>query len=221
MGGSGVPKIWRTSAGPTFTKQFELSLDDHMAVRHGTKGPLPLGPFCALITLCTLGIGLAVAFGPWKKGNWWAVAGIMAGAAAAGPLLSWLLYRFFRGLIKGFWEGFLEVREAVNVPFEMTVDASGVSVLVRQQSWFCPWDSLQDVEEDGERYYFWLSNTTAHVLPKRLFDDDERAEFDSALRDWLGHAPVSPPRRVGSKIMNWGKPEPEAEAEAEAEDKSA
>lgn len=198
MSGSGVPLIWRTSANPSFTKQFELSVEDHMAVRYARTEPLPFGRFAAFVTLCTLFAGLIIAFGWWKDGDRWLAAGIVAGAAAAGPALAWPLYGFFRQLFKGFWKGFLETRGAISTPFELTVDGRGLSILVRGQSWFCPWDSLGSVEEDADRFYFWTSTWQAHVLPKREFDQAELGEFGKALEGWLGHPPVSPPRRVGA-----------------------
>lgn len=83
---------------------------------------------------------------------------------------------------------------------EMTVDTNGVSILIRQQTWICPWESLYSVEEDAERYYFWTSKTQAHVLPKRIFDETEVQELDIALRKWWGTEPISPPRLAGVKF---------------------
>ncbi|MBB3945116.1 hypothetical protein GGQ73_001049 [Rhizobium skierniewicense] len=194
-----VPSIWRTPIDRYFKKHFELSLEDHLAVRYARKEPLPFGRFAAFLTLCTLFAGLTMAFNWWKSGERWLAVTIVAGAIAAGPALAWLLYGFFRDLFRGFWKGFLGSREAIDIPLEMTIDAGGVLVVIRQQSWFCPWQSLQSVEEDGERYYFWTSKTQTHVLPKRLFDDAEAVEFASALRKWWGQEPIFPPRRGASK----------------------
>jgi hypothetical protein len=194
---SGVPSIWWTSTGPSFTKHFKLSVEDHIAVRYARKEPLPFGRFAAFLTLCTLFAGLIVAFGWWKSGERWLAVGIVAGAFVVGPALAWLVYGFFRDLFRGFWKGFLGSREAIDIPLDMTINAVGVSIIIRQQSWFCPWESLQSVEEDEERYYFWTSSTQTHVLPKRLLEDAESSEFASALRNWWGKEPISPPRRAG------------------------
>lgn len=201
MAKSTVPSIWRTATNAAFTKQFEISIEDHMAVRYARSEPLPFGRFAGFVTLCTLFTGFIIAFGWWKSGDRLIAAAIVIGAFAAGPALAWLLYSFFRAQFRGFWQGFLEAREAFNVPLEMTVDYKGVSVLVRQQTWLCPWESLYSVEEDGERYYFWTSKTQAHVLPKRLFENTEAEEFGIALRKWWGQEPVTPPRLAGFKIQ--------------------
>lgn len=198
---STVPSIWRTSKNYAFTKQFEISIEDHLAVRYARSEPLPFGRFAGFLTLCTLFAGFIIAFGWWTSGDRLIAVLIVMGALAAGPALAWLLYGFFRAQFHGFWKGFLEAREAVNVPLEMTVDDKGVSILVRQQTWFCPWESLYSVEEDGERYYFWTSKTQAHVLPKRLFEPTEAEEFATALQTWWGQQPVSPPRLAGFKIQ--------------------
>ncbi len=205
MAGS-VPPIWQSGDGRRFVKSFELSVEDHLAGRYARTEALPFGRFAAFVTLCTAFAGLLLFYGPWKAGDRWLAAGIVAAAIAAGPLLAWLLYGFFRGLFRGFWKGFLGAREAIEVPLEVTADCNGLAVLVRQQTWMCPWDSLLAVEEDGGRYYFWTSKTQAHVLPKRLFEADERTAFDEALKDWLGHAPVSPPRLAGAQHQDWGEP---------------
>ncbi|WP_284776891.1 YcxB family protein [Agrobacterium sp. lyk4-40-TYG-31] len=197
---STVPSIWRRSTRPSFKKQFELSVEDHMAVRYARTESLPFGRFAGFITLCTLFTGFIFAFDWWKSGNRLTAVAIVIGAIASGPALAWLLYGFFRAQFRGFWKGFLEAREAVNVPMEMTVDTNGVSILIRQQTWICPWESLYSVEEDAERYYFWTSKTQAHVLPKRIFDETEAQELDIALRKWWGTEPISPPRLAGVKF---------------------
>jgi len=202
MAGS-VPKIWRSDGVKRFVKSFELTVEDHMAVRYARTEPLPFGRFAAFVVLCAVFVSLIFAYDSWKGGNRPLAIGIVAGSVVAGLIAAKLLYGFFRELFKGFWRGFLESREAINVPMEVTVDAGGLSVLVRQQTWFCPWDSLASVEEDEGRYYFWTSNMQTHVLPKHLFDEAERAEFDAALREWWGHAPVSPPRKAGVEHLNW------------------
>lgn len=206
MASSMIPSVWRTSSPSSFTKQFELTVEDHIAVRYARSEPLPFGRFAGFVTLCSVFTGLASAYGWWKSGDRWIAAGIVAAAIAAGLLAAKLLYRFVRSQVWGFWYGFLNSREAIDVPFEMTVDASGVHVLIRQQTWFCPWESLDTVEEDAERYYFWTSRTQAHILPKRVFDDEnETREFAAALRGWWLEETVSPPRRAGRKFLDWGE----------------
>ncbi|MBN7807087.1 hypothetical protein JZX86_17175 [Agrobacterium rosae] len=37
---STVPSVWRTSTNVAFTKQFEISIEDHMAVRYARSEPL-------------------------------------------------------------------------------------------------------------------------------------------------------------------------------------
>ncbi|NTJ41555.1 YcxB family protein [Agrobacterium larrymoorei] len=202
MAKSTVPSIWQTPTTNVFTKQFEIGLGDHMAVRYARSEPLPFGRFAGFITLCTLSIGLFFAFDTWQREEHVLAAAIVVGAIAAGPALAWLVYGFFRAQFIGFWKGFLETREAIDVPMEMTVDAKGVFILIRQQTWLCPWNSLVSVEEDAERYYFWTSKFQAHILPKRVFENDEAEAFAKALRKWWGEDPVSPPRRLGVRTEN-------------------
>lgn len=206
MANSMIPSVWRTSSPSSFTKQFELSVEDHLAVRYARREPLPFGRFAGFVTICSLFVGLIIAHGWWKSGDTWTAVCIAAVSLIAGLLLAKLLYGFIRAQVWGFWIGFLNAREAINIPLEMTIDVKGVHILVRQQTWFCPWESLDTVEEDAERYYFWTSGTQTHILPKRLFQDEIEAEnFAAALRTWWRQEPVSPPRRVGTKHLDWGQ----------------
>lgn len=206
MAGS-VPPIWRQKDEQRFAKAFELSVEDHLAGRYGRGEALSFWPVAGFLTLCTAFVGLFLAFGWWQAGDkLWAVA-IVAVSIAAGLLLARLAFGSLQSFFTGFWKGFLQKREMIGVPLEMTLDASGISILVRGETWIVPWDSLVTAEEDEERYYFWTSNVQGHVLPKSVFEADEREAFDRALEGWLGQKPVSPPRLAGRKHENWGQPQ--------------
>lgn len=203
MTGTKIPNIWRQPLQKRYEKNFSLTVEDHLAVRYARNEALPFGRFAGFVTLCAMSIGLFLAHSWWRTSEYLFAALVVSASALAGFLLSWLTYRFFKGFFGGFWKGFLEKREAINVPLSAVVDQNGIEFTVRKQVWFSPWDAIESIEEDEERFYFWVSKFYAHIMPKRVFDHSEAEEFALDVSEWSRRKIISPPQRAGTSVLDW------------------
>lgn len=198
MTGSGVPKVWqRVHDSASYQRTFQTEIEDFFALRYGRETPLPFKYYVAWPMLLFLGAGLIYAYPDYRAADWPRFAGIIGAALVTGFVFAWITRGFAEGFARGFWIGAAEKQGVLNQEVDMTLDASGLVVLVNGQSFHAPWTSLVAVEENDARYFFWIANRFAYVLPKHLFSDEEQADLQAKLTQWYGRAPVNPPRLAG------------------------
>lgn len=188
-----VPPVWRTQEDPGFSGKFEMDLDDHLAIAHRSPDLLPAG--FALLTVAILAAFLAmvVFFDLWQSGD---AAGFMLRIAASvigAVLVGLLLLRPARRGLRAIYRVRLRREGRIGQSVASWVGRNGLRFTVGGQTVTCPWSSLHRLEEDDGTFYFWMSRTTAHPWPSRLFASDlERQRFRDKVQEWAGR-PFGPP----------------------------
>lgn len=189
-----VPRVWQSADQPSFTKRFELDVDDYLAVHYTTPELLPLWSYAIAVMLIALFAAFVAAYPLWRDGRVVDLALVSAAVAIASLVLAGLTAGPARRLWRRMWSRMLEKRQIIGVAIESTIDRDGLSYFVGGQTSQCPWDALHAIEEEGGTFYFWTSRIRAYVWPGRIFDtDEERLLFAQHVEAWSGMPIVSPP----------------------------
>ncbi|RLQ86989.1 YcxB family protein [Notoacmeibacter ruber] len=170
---------------------FRLTANDHIAVRYSRRELVGRAPYIVFAALIGLFVGLLFSFdllsGDGEKEL--LGAAILVGSVAAGALTGWLTHRPVREFINGFWNGYLTQREMIDVPVELDLRSWGLLHRVRGQENRTPWSGVLSLQDDGERFLFWIARHHAFVLPKRAIEpplnDDDVATL---IEEWSGRS---------------------------------
>lgn len=194
MAGSFVPKIWGSSDETGFTRTFDLTVDDHLAIQYASRQLLPFWPTVAAMALLLLFAASILNYGLWRDGRIGEFVLIVGAVVIFGSLIAALAVKPFRSLLRHLHRRKLAKVGAIGIPIQSTVGPDGVIYTANGQTVSCPWDSLYAIEEEEGTYYFWLSKLSTHPWPARIFSSNqERQDFADGVRKWSGRQIVSPP----------------------------
>jgi hypothetical protein len=203
---SSVPQVWRRQDSTTFQGVFEVELDDHLAIAYRSRDLLPARFVLFAVGLLALFLALVAFFDVWEEGDVGGFVLRLAATVAAAVLLAAMLLRPARRGLRAVYRNWLRREGRIGQTVTSAVGRNGVRFMVGGQTVNCPWPSLHDLEEDEGTFYFWMSRTTAHPWPARLFaSEQERQHFRDKVREWSGR-PFGPPilARMGSAARSRG-----------------
>lgn len=188
-----VPRIWKSSSGPEFSRKFRLTVDDHLAVSLTSQDYLKVWPYALGIGFWVLMCSLIVTHEYWLGGQHGAFL-LYNGLAMLGSYaVAWFLARPVGRRVREYFEGKLEKADQLGDELETTVNKAGFTIVWRGLTTHIPWDAIVAVEEDAGTFYFWATKEVGYVWPVRLFENEpEQEAFRASVTDWLGR-PITPP----------------------------